>query len=147
MIWLLRASDDVYRKAIRNPANHGRLPLAWLTSGYVSGRGWGFVAPWAQQALFPGKGTLAAVGNPRRHHDRFWLLRVRPQRMTVTHPSVDWPITGRYWYGLAWREAFGYRRILGLRIPRVRWVLLDPDQVTRDPGRAEDWGSRAGEDW
>jgi len=145
---ILRATPQAFKQARRDRHMHGRLPLAWLTFGYLEGHGWAFLAPWAQEALFPGKGRLQAVGSPYRQHDWFFLLRVRSRVEEVQHPACSWPIAGRYWYGFAWREAWGYRRILGpLKLPCVRWVRLDPDRIDRDPGKAEDWGTRPGEDW
>lgn len=144
MRWILRASDRSYQEVIQDEANQGRLPLAWLTFGYVSGLGWGFVHPWEQQALFPGKGTRLGIGSYWRHHEPFWILRIRCEETTYKHPNHDWAIDGRYWWGWVWRPAMG--KHWGFW-PRARWALLDPDIVTHDPGKADDWGERAGEDW
>lgn len=149
MRWILRASDRSYRQAIQDPGNEGRLPLARLTFGCVSGYGWGFVHPWEQQALFPGKGNVAGIGNPLRHHEPFWILRWRracPATSPVSfkHPNHDYFIEGWYWYGWVWRAVWGKRWGFW---PRARWKLLDPDIVTHDPGKADDWGEQPGEDW
>ena len=136
-----RASDEAYREAIQDAANDGRLPLARLTIGFITGRGWGFLRPWEQKAIFPAKGTPAGFRNPDRAHERFWILRVRraaPATSPVSfkHPNHDYFIEGWYWYGWAWRKAWGKRWGFW---PLARWVLLDPDIVTHDPGKADDW--------
>lgn len=144
---LQRANREAYRALIKNEFNQGRLPLAWVTVGYIHGHGWGFLHPWAQLAIFPAKGTPAGSGNRERIHDRFWLLRLWPTWRSERHRNMSWAIHGRFWHGLAWREAWGWRQLGPLRIPRARRVLLDPDIVTRNPGKADDWGSRPGEGW
>jgi hypothetical protein len=133
---IVHATDTEYRRVIRNPLAHGRLPHAWLTFGYVRGAGWGFVHPWAQIALFPGKGTLRPINphgftdkggarkvrDPERDHDTFFLLRLLPTWRSEQHRNHETPIEGRYWWGLAWRRRWRW----------PRWVLLDPDKA-RDP--------------
>ena len=37
---IIRVTDQSYRKHIQGQAD-GRLPLAWLTFGNISGHGWG----------------------------------------------------------------------------------------------------------
>lgn len=144
MRWILRASDRSYRQAIQDEANQGRLPLARLTFGYVSGHGWGFVHPWEQKALFPAKGKVAGIGNPLRHHEPFWILRIRTTQASFKHPNHDYSIEGWYWHGWVWRASWGKRWGFW---PRAKWALLDPDIVTYDPGKADDWGEEPGEDW
>ena len=136
MRWLFRATDESFRKAIRNERNEGRVPMARLIYGYVSGHGWGFLRPWEQQALFPEKGTVGGVGHPDRHHQRFWILRLKPTQRRLRHRNHDYFIEGRYWHALVWRSGWGYRwRYLW----RWRRAIVDPDMVTDDPGKAEDW--------
>lgn len=143
MKWIIRASDGAYRAHIQDEAD-GRLPLAWLTFGSLTGHGWGFLHPWEQKAIFPAKGTPLGFGDPWRAHEPFWILRVRPLDASFKHANHDYYIEGRYWYGWAWREAWGKRWGFW---PLARWVLLDPDIVTHDPGKADDWDERDGEDW
>lgn len=138
-----RATDSSYREAIQHEENQGRFPIAFLTCGYVSGLGWGFLRPWEQLQLFPEKGTLGGVEHADRHHQRFWILRVWPIRTSAKHPRHSWEIEGRYWEGLVWRHSWGKR----FGIWRARRAFLDPDIVTHDPQRADDWGSKPGEEW
>lgn len=146
MKWIIRASDKSYRAAIAHEANEGRLPIARLTFGFVTGHGWGFVHPWEQKALFPAKGTINSFNHPRSKHERFIIWRVWPTDwlMEFKHPNHGYYIAGRYWWGWVWRESWGYRLWFW---PRFRWALLDPDIVTNDPGKADDWGEGDGEDW
>lgn len=133
---LLRATDTSYRAAIGDEANQGRLPLARLTYGLVTGIGWGFLHPWAQQALFPAKGTPFGIGHPDRPHERFILVRLRPTVRKVKHPRHAYAIEGRFWEGLAWRAKWGKR----FGVPRFRRVLLDPDRIDSDPNANDDYG-------
>jgi hypothetical protein len=123
MRWIIRATDKAYRELIHDEANEGRLPLAWLTFGYVTGHGWGFLHPWAQQAIFPTKGSIAGIEHPDRQHDAFFILRLRPHWREAHHQNYEHPIEGRYWYGLAWRRRWG-------PCWRARWALLDYDRIT-----------------
>lgn len=152
---LQHATDATYRKAISverdldadehdpHELDAGRLPMARFTWGYVSGLGWGFLRPWEQQALFPAKGSQRGIGNSDRHHEPFWILRVRGFDGAFRHRNHDYVIEGRYWQGWVWRASWGK----WWQFWRARWKLLDPDNVTDDPGKADDWGEREGETW
>lgn len=145
MRWIIKATNKSYRHHIADEANEGRLPLARLTFGYITGHGWGFLHPWAQKAIFPAKGTPLGIGDPRRSHEWFFILRVSSQLAAFKHANHDYYIEGYYWHGWVWRVAWGKRWRFW---PRMRWELLDPDPITDDPGRADDWGlDPEYEDW
>lgn len=120
---VIHATNTTYHEFIADERNHGRLPLAWLTFGDINGLGWGFLHPWAQQAIFPHKGTLAGIGDWRRYHEPFLLLRLWPTWCDKRHPNHEHYIEGRYWHGIAWRKGWGWR---------PRRVLLDYDLITVD---------------
>ena len=140
---IIRATDQSYREHIQGE-DEGRLPLASLTFGKISGYGWGFLHPWEQQALFPAKGTPSGIGHPDRYHAPFIIFRWRSFNGVYKHPNQDWYIEGRYWRGYVWRSEWGLRWGFW---PKFRYALLDPDIITHDPGKADDWGERLGEDW
>ncbi len=125
---VIRVSDKVYRDHIQVDANEGNLPLAWLLHGHIVGHGWGFLRPWAQQAIFPLKGSYGGIDHPDRKHEPFWILRLWPRRTVATHKNQIWAIEGRYWWGLVWRKSWGKRR----GIWRARWAFLDPDIISKD---------------
>lgn len=139
---IIRASDEAYREHIQDEENAGRLPLAWLTFGNINGHGWGFLQPWAQQTIFPAKGSPRGIGHPDRQHEPFWILRLLPLNGVGKHKNQDYLIEGRYWFGLAWRKNWGKR----WGIWKARGCCLDPDIIRYDPGQSEDWGEGAGED-
>lgn len=141
---IMRATNANYRRVITDAANEGRLPMARFTFGYIKGLGWGFLHPWEQQAIFPGKGTLSGIGDPLREHEPFFILRVSSLLAAFKHANQDYIIEGYYWHGWVWRKSWGKRWGFW---PRFRYALLDPDPVTHDPGKAEDWGVKEGEDW
>ena len=132
---IIRATDQSYREHIQGE-DEGRLPLASLTFGKISGYGWGFLHPWEQQALFPAKGTPRGIGHPDRYHAPFIIFRWRSFNGVYKHPNQDWYIEGRYWHGYVWRSEWGLRWGFW---PKFKNELLDPDIVTHDPGQAEDW--------
>ncbi len=136
MRWIIHATPDKYRELIQDERNQGRLSLAWLTFGYLNGHGWGFLHPWTQLALFPGKGRYGSNVDPASIHDGFLILRWRSFEAAFKHPNHTWYIEGRYWRGWVWRAEWGLRWGFW---PKFRYCLLDPDIVTDDPGQAEDW--------
>ena len=131
---IIRATDRLYREHIHDEAD-GRIPMARLMFGNLTGRGWGFLHPWAQKALFQAKGTQFAIGHVDRKHEPFIILRWRSFEGAFKHPNQDWYIEGRYWRGYVWRSEWGLRWGFW---PKFRGVLLDADIVTHDPGKAGD---------
>ena len=117
----IHATDETYRQHIADELNQGRLSLARLTFGEISGHGWGFVGPWAQQALFPHKGTYAGVGGRARRHEQFALCRVWQTWTVAHHPNHRYPVHAYYAYGIAWRRSWGK----WWNPACWRWVLLD----------------------
>lgn len=115
----VRVTPSAYRRLIKQSRNMGRFPVARVIYGYIDGQGWGFLNPWEQLAIFPNKGTPAGVSDPARRHERFAIARVFPTWRTERHPNQEDPVTGRYWWGLAWRA----------RWEKPRLVLLDPDKI------------------
>lgn len=115
----VRVRPSAYQWLVRDAKAAGRFPIARVIYGYLPGRGWGFLNPWEQLAMFPEKGTQAGIGHPARRHERFAIARVFPTWRTERHPNQEEPITGRFWWGLAWRASW----------PEPRLVLLDPDRI------------------
>ena len=145
MRWLFRATNASYRATIADEASEGRLPFARVMFGNLSGHGWGFLHPWEQKALFPEKGTPPGVMSPLRRHEPFIILRVSSLLAAFKHANHSYTIEGYYWHGRVWRKSWGKRWGFW---PRFRYALLDPDPVTHDPGKAEDWGTGPEyEDW
>lgn len=97
----------------------GRYPLCWVIYGHLPGQGWGFLNPWERQAIFPEACTNAGVGHKHRMHEPFAIARCFPTWRTERHIAHEEAVTGRYWWGLAWRRSWD----------RPRVVLLDPDRV------------------
>jgi hypothetical protein len=132
----IRVNSQSFRAYIADEANAGRIPIARLKHGYVIGRGWGFLHPWEQQAIFPQKGTPAGWNTSARVHEPFWILRLWPTWCAARHRNHDYDIEGRYWHGLVWRQSWGWRRRWGINLPNARRAFLDPDIVTNDPKKA-----------
>lgn len=130
MLAEFHVTAESYREAIQDEASMGRVPMARLIWGYVEGKGWAFLRPWEQLAMFPEKATVAGIYSPRRKHVRFWIRRLRPVQGIYRNQMHLYPVTGRFWRGVAWRD--GWRR------PRL--VLLDPDIVDDDPNAHADYG-------
>ncbi len=120
IVWATPARSREY---IQDEANEGRLPLAWLTFGYLNGHGWGFLHPWAQQAIFPSKGRWGSDVDPASIHDAFLILRYWPAWGSHCHPNHEHPIEGRYWRAIVWRRRWGRR-------PRL--AMVDYDCISVD---------------
>jgi hypothetical protein len=118
---ILKVGSWSYRCLAAWGASDARYPLCWCIYGHLEGHGWGFLNPWERQAIFPEAGTTAGVGHKHRIHEPFAIARVFPTWRTERHPLQEDPVTGRFWWGLAWRRSWDK--------PRV--VLLDPDRIGR----------------
>lgn len=142
----VRVTPSAYRKLIKKASNMGRFPIARVIYGYIGGRGWGFLNPWEQLAIFPNKGTLAGISDPARRHERFAIARVFPTWRTERHPNHEDPVTGRYWWGLAWRASWDKPRLVLLDPDRVRMeieIVTTNEETTVDPAKAQTMGAPA----
>lgn len=130
---IIRASDEAYSKHIQNEDNAGRLPLAWITWGSITGRGWGFLGPWTQQAIFPHKGKPGSGSVPGRLHEPFLVVCFRRRWGFAHHRNHAHEILGRFGYGLVWRKSWGFR---------PRWARLDPEPGWRWLLPEDEYGNR-----